>query len=316
MFKVLISFIVPVYNVEEYLARCIDSILKIKKFEYEILLINDGSTDDSGLICNKYSNLHNNIKNYYKVNGGLSSARNFGINHSNGKYIVFVDSDDYINSSFFDEICDFLTFENKYDILTTNLHIIFSDNERLIEYRKINNCVSGEEYLEYQHKYSSMISSVVQNIYMSSFIRDNSLYFKEGIFHEDEEFTPRAFLLASNVYQFYNHFYNYEIRSNSIMTTSNHDKHFYDFSLIVKSLNEYYDNFNFKDKYLKKLLINDLIDKYMSLFVKTSFYSIKKEYKINSLKILKMSYKFKTKIKAIIFITSKHLFKFVSYLKG
>ena len=92
-----VSVIVPVYNVEKYLCRCIDSIINQKNVEMELILVDDGSTDKSGEICDNYANIYTKIKVIHKENGGLSDARNVGIENSIGEYIFFLDSDDYID---------------------------------------------------------------------------------------------------------------------------------------------------------------------------------------------------------------------------
>jgi len=98
----LISVIVPVYNVENYLRKCIDSIIKQTYHNLEIIVVDDGSTDNSGRICNEYLEVDHRIKVYHKKNGGLSDARNFGITKSKGNYIGFVDSDDFIKEDMYE----------------------------------------------------------------------------------------------------------------------------------------------------------------------------------------------------------------------
>jgi len=100
----LISVIVPVYNVEKYLENCIDSILNQTYKNLEIILVDDGSTDKSSEICDNYSQQHSNIITIHKKNGGLSDARNKGIDAANGKYISFIDSDDTIDALFFETL--------------------------------------------------------------------------------------------------------------------------------------------------------------------------------------------------------------------
>lgn len=95
--KAEVSIIVPVYNVERYLRRCVDSILTQKFRDYEVILVNDGSTDGGGMICDEYALQHSNVRVIHKPNGGLSSARNAGLEAADGEYIAFVDSDDYIH---------------------------------------------------------------------------------------------------------------------------------------------------------------------------------------------------------------------------
>lgn len=94
------SIIIPIYNAEEYLHRCINSILIQNNKDYELLLIDDGSTDNSGKICNEYASKDNRIKVFHKPNGGVSSARNHGIEHAKGEWITFIDADDYIDENY------------------------------------------------------------------------------------------------------------------------------------------------------------------------------------------------------------------------
>ena len=93
-----ISIIIPVYNVEPYLRRCIDSVLEQTMQDYEIVVVNDGSTDNSGSICDQYANQYDQIRVIHKQNGGLSDARNTGIKAATGDYILFLDSDDYLDT--------------------------------------------------------------------------------------------------------------------------------------------------------------------------------------------------------------------------
>ena len=108
-----ISVIIPVYNVEQYLEKCLDSILNQTYKNIEIILVNDGSIDKSGLICDEYSRKYNNIKVFHKENGGVSSARNLGIDNATGQYLAFIDPDDYIDV-------------NMYEILVEKILLIFS----------------------------------------------------------------------------------------------------------------------------------------------------------------------------------------------
>lgn len=120
MNKIKFSVIVPVYNVEKYIEECLDSILKQDYDNYEILLIDDGSTDNSGNICEIYAAKNEKIKVFHKKNGGLSSARNIGIEKATGDYLVFVDSDDYIAPWSLSEFYKVLK-KGKFDVLETRL---------------------------------------------------------------------------------------------------------------------------------------------------------------------------------------------------
>ena len=95
-----ISIIIPIYDVESYLRKCLDSIIEQSFPYFELLLINDGSTDASAQICQEYVEKDDRIRYFEKENGGVSSARNFGIKHSRGEYITFIDSDDWVEPNY------------------------------------------------------------------------------------------------------------------------------------------------------------------------------------------------------------------------
>ena len=100
----LVSVIVPVYNVEKYLKDCLESIINQTYKNIEIILVDDGSKDNSGKICDEFANLDNRIKVIHKENGGLSDARNFGLNNAHGEWVMFIDSDDYIDITMIDKL--------------------------------------------------------------------------------------------------------------------------------------------------------------------------------------------------------------------
>lgn len=110
-----ISVVIPVYNVEQFIEKCLDSVLCQDFEDYEVVLIDDGSTDESAHICKRYSLIDSRIKYHYKENGGLSSARNFGIKRSSGEYLTFIDSDDYIAPDYLSHLFR-LAKENSADI--------------------------------------------------------------------------------------------------------------------------------------------------------------------------------------------------------
>ncbi len=108
----MISVIVPVYNVEKYLRKCLDSILNQTYQNFEVILVNDGSTDDSGKICNEYALRNPVIKAFHKKNGGLSEARNYGVVYAKGEYVTFIDSDDYIDEHYLERMKKALNLSN------------------------------------------------------------------------------------------------------------------------------------------------------------------------------------------------------------
>lgn len=124
----LISVIVPVYNVEKYLTRCIESILKQTYTYFELLLIDDGSTDRSLKICKKYQDLDNRVMCFHKENGGLSDARNFGLERMKGEYVTFIDSDDYVGRDYLKILAEMME-DGLSDVTTIRVEDFYKNNE-------------------------------------------------------------------------------------------------------------------------------------------------------------------------------------------
>lgn len=218
----LFSIIIPVYNVERYLRDCLNSVLGQTCHEWEAVCVNDGSTDGSKFILEEYAAEDPRIKVITKNNGGLSSARNVGLERAEGDYILFLDSDDWLEGK-------------ALEILKGNM-----DGEDMV-------CFSGRRYFESGGKYlpadllkeQSYLTGmdyyndnallprdfafvcVVLRAYKRSFLLDNALRFQEGIYHEDNLFTPLACYYARNVRTVNECLYDYRIRAESITTTYN-----------------------------------------------------------------------------------------------
>lgn len=124
-----ISVIVPVYNVEKYLRRCIDSILAQTFTDFELLLIDDGSKDNSGDICDGYAMKDERVRVFHKKNGGVSSARNLGLDNAKGEWVSFVDADDYLDNCYYN---NFLSFHDISDIVFTGFIIIKGNKKKKI----------------------------------------------------------------------------------------------------------------------------------------------------------------------------------------
>ena len=123
----LVSIIIPVYNAEKRLVKCIDSILTQSYIHFELLLINDGSKDSSGTICDAYAQKDNRVKVFHKENGGASSARNIGIERATGEYIVFVDSDDYVEKDYLSAFFVDPLNEDKFTFVVQSLKNLYDD---------------------------------------------------------------------------------------------------------------------------------------------------------------------------------------------
>lgn len=224
--EVLLSVVIPVYKVEDVLPRCIDSIVNQTYKKLEIILVNDGSPDNCGKICDQYANQDSRIKVIHKLNGGLSDARNEGIKSANGDYIAFVDSDDYIVQNAFEILIKEAKSYN-LDIVLGNAVIVKENckNKPLMREKSFKNeIMTGIEYMCESIKQDSFHVCAWLNLYKKDLIIKNKLFFQKGLLHEDEEWTPRVFLEANRVKYIDFQFYMYVIREDSIMTKKDKTK--------------------------------------------------------------------------------------------
>lgn len=234
--KIKLSIIVPVYNVEDWLPRCLISLLKqdIKNCHYEVIIVNDGSTDKSKSIAETFAALHNNVHLFNKPNGGLSDARNYGLSKANGKYIWFVDSDDWIEENVLGQLIE-TAINNNLDVLCFGLKLRYEDGsskEYPIADRSKGIVSTGVSFIQNV----DMPPAAWCAIYKKEFLFNNNLFFMTGILHEDQEFTPRAYLLSSRICYFPQHIYNYFQRDGSIMKSDNSKRKTIDLIKIADSL--------------------------------------------------------------------------------
>ena len=208
------SIVVPVYNVEKYLEQCLES-LKAQSFQdYEVLCINDGSTDNSRRILAEWEECFPQMKVIDRENGGLSAARNTGLKASMGEYVVFVDSDDWVEPTMLSRLADEVKGEDMVCFACRR-----TDNEKsdVLEAEQ----GGGWDYFNrhaLEHREVAFVC-VWQRCYRHRFLLENDLWFREGVLHEDNQFTPRACLKAQKIKVIPDVLYNYRVRPGSIMTT-------------------------------------------------------------------------------------------------
>lgn len=302
----LISIIVPVYNVESWVKRCYQSLINQTFDDYEIILVNDGSTDKSGSICKNLA--ENNKKTFYyeKENGGLSDARNFGLRKAKGDYILFVDSDDSINLDTCEQFSRLITDE--LDIICGNAKVIDEKNSITTMQHKnqSNEILSGKEVLKRELDSDTMYMAAWLNLYRREYLVSNNLEFKKSRLHEDEEFTPRVFLKAEKVIVSNIYFYNYYLREGSISKNKNMTKNAIDLFNSLHELEYLYQDIIDKD--LKDKLLNSLVDKYMNM-IQIAKLIDKKNNDIIDYEFLKRNAKSKrNRFKVMLFSLNKHLY--------
>ncbi len=195
----LISVIVPVYNVEHYIKRCVDSILAQTYTNLEIILVDDGSTDDSGKICDEYAKMDIRVKIVHQKNGGLSDARNTGIRQANGICYTFIDSDDYVAVDYIACLCRLL-WENQAQIAICGYRKVLEDFEIKKNFDSeisTENLYYSEEALFrllYQRK---MITSVCGRLFRAELFEQ--IHFPKAKLHEDVAVTYRLFDAAEKI---------------------------------------------------------------------------------------------------------------------
>lgn len=234
MDKPLVSVVVPVFNVQNYLRECIESIIYQTYTELEIILVDDGSTDGSGEICDFYKKLDDRILVIHQNNAGLSSARNCGINVATGKYICFVDSDDYIEKEFIKKLLDTI-INYDADVVASRYYTLRNEviDEEYFDQKKT--LMLGTEmlinYISYSDSTYIISSSVWDRIYKTELVKGT--LFIEGILCEDIVFTTQLLTKAKRCVHYNYAGYFYRIRENSIMTGTN------DAKIIKQTLDNY-----------------------------------------------------------------------------
>lgn len=222
----LLSIIIPVYNVEDYINDCINSILHQSFKDYEIVLVDDGSEDKSGRICDQYADQYSHISVVHKINGGLSDARNAGLKIAKGKYILFVDADDYISEESLANIMMCLkALGSDIDVVFLEAIKIYPDGKKIpmgdgyIE-NKINN-QPKDIVMKHLSTLNKFPGSACTKLVMKNLIINNQLYFERGLLSEDIDWTIKLLKTAKTFgYTSYPYYYYRQKRNGSITDTA------------------------------------------------------------------------------------------------
>ena len=262
-----ISVIVPVYNVEKWLNMCIDSILAQSYKNLEIILVNDGSTDKSKDICDSYSKKDNRVRVLNIKNSGQSVARNIGLKEAKGDYILFIDSDDYISDKAIIEKFINILDSNNYDFIYTS-YCRFEDGneEKITEILPINltndeiKNKEGKDILVDLLNKNSFHHAPYLKVCRKEFILNNKLFFREGYYHEDAEWTFKVFYYAKKIFIYDKPWYMRRMRENSTITSRNESaicKKLCDRLIIADDLIKFFEKEN-----ASKVIIDDLVRMY------------------------------------------------------
>ncbi len=244
-----VSIIVSVYNIEDFVSGCIESIIRQTYKNLEINLVDDGSTDKSAEICDKYSALDKRIKVIHKKNGGLSSARNAGLDICTGDFVMFVDGDDYLVENAVEILTDIQKKYNsdivQFDYEETDTPYVSKCDTEMPEPLYVND---KKEMFDTLYKLGGCAVSACTKLYKKELFE--GLRFKDGIFFEDEQLIPYVLMKAESVTYITNKLYCYYMRTGSIIKSTFNEK-----KLVV------FDILNERIKILSSLGYWDLVEK-------------------------------------------------------
>lgn len=241
----LISIIIPVYNVEKYLKQCLDSVLEQTYTDFEVIMVDDGSTDSSYDICLDYCEKDIRFNALQKENGGASSARNVGIQNAKGDYIFFLDSDDWLEPTALEEMISTAKDQNA-DLVFCEAQAV-DDEEHVLT----NNWYSYKHPYETASSYSIMSRMMEQKefhvaIWMllldRSIFTDNDLFFKEGIIYEDMIISYQFYCLAHRAAHVRQKLYNRRYRPNSVMTSKKTEKNYISAATVYREVAKFRKN--------------------------------------------------------------------------
>ena len=261
------SIILPVYNVEHYLRECLESVLQQSFADWEAICVNDGSTDNSAAILEEYGHKDGRFKIVNQPNGGLSAARNTGLKAATGEFILFLDSDDWLETKALERVSESLTDE---DLLCFSGRRFFEKENRYhdADQLKAQSYATGMDY--YNDNALSVrdfaFVCVVLRAYKREFLLSHELWFKEGILHEDNLFTPLACYYAEKVKVINDCLYDYRVRANSITTTGN-VKRLRDLLGTANTLSEFFIQ---RDGFDKTVVYRAITHHYQSVFAYAS----------------------------------------------
>lgn len=285
----LVSIVIPVYNVEKYLNESVDSVLRQTCSNYEVILVDDGSTDQSGLMCDEYLKVSDKITVIHQENGGLSAARNTGLKASQGEYVYFLDSDDYIEDCALEHLLDTAIKESS-DIVFFDGYVFFDGCEddptmsryiRQDQYKTQNGRNMLLELLQ-KDEYRTPVQLM---LFRREYLIMNNLWFLNGILHEDELFTFAVFNADGAVAHCHEQLYARRIRPGSIMTASKMLRRYESMLTIYQEIEREYQNENAKGEAVRLYLIRmaksvwwryQNLDEQDREMVVASYYSFKK----------------------------------------
>ena len=300
-----LSIVVPVYNVQDYIEECIQSLLQQTLDDFEVIVVNDGTTDES---IERISHIQSpKLRIIHRENGGLSAARNTGLKNAIGEFVAFVDSDDYIIlPNAYEEMYN-LAKSTRSDVIYGNALKYFSEENKfpLNNQIKLNqkDLLTSDEFLLEVLKEKETFAPVWLYLYKRNLLVDNELMFKEGIYHEDEQFTPRVLTKATQIGVYRKVFYFYRQRMGSIVNSKLNVKMGYD---VLQTCEELAPQLKLiQNKKVRTLYLNYVAALVIEQVYKYKMNDISREYKKF---ILRYSSEIGSKLRAILINTNVNIY--------
>ena len=282
--KGLVSIIIPIYNTEKYIRECLDSAINQTYNNIEIILINDGSTDNSQNICEEYTQKYKNIKLFNIRNHGVSYSRNFGIDKSDGEYIVFVDSDDYIENKMIEELIN-VKDEKDGELLIYNYSKVYGTTDKKT-YEISNATLNKEEFLEKFFEYYNklIVHSPCNKLYKSKIIKENNIKFNTSLTIGEDLIFNLEYFKHCDTFRIVNEYY-YHYRFNQESVTNKFRKDYYNQQkYLLNSVKDFLIEgkaFNPKNEQeYRRHVCNSIINSIQNLFLEDSPYSKKQQEEI------------------------------------
>ncbi|WP_208558899.1 glycosyltransferase family 2 protein [Marinilactibacillus kalidii] len=269
-----LSVVVPVYNLESYIDQCIDSLLNQTYSDYELILINDGSTDNSLEICNQYAQKDSRIRVVDKKNEGISLTRNRGIQEASCEYIFFLDGDDWIHQETLKSYYDIIKQDQTIDLVFGRMSMFFDGDDQL----KPDEFIVENELVYQKDGKSSFMAIVdkigfmrlgVRGLFRRQFLIENDIYFKPNMYSEDVEWMMNCVLHAKNCASNVNPYYNYRgRRKGSLVNTPSINKALDVYRIYAWWVGKAEEE---KDKIFKQYFFNEIAERYINTFIEFSY---------------------------------------------
>lgn len=326
MERIKVSIIVPVYNVQEYLEECLSSLMTQSFKDIEIILINDGSSDNSPYICEQFSNIDARFVVVHQKNAGQSIARNNGLKIAKGEYVIYIDSDDYVH----EDMCLILYNTAKEFDLDIVHGDILNEKNRItndLNFRSIpseNRVITGVEYLKESLEYNSYDIVPWLNLIRRKYLIENNLFFIENCFYEDQDFTLKLLTMTNNRFMKIRFpFYYYRMNREGSVTNTYALKNGIDLIKVMASMIEYINSKNISEKKYLYTTVNIALYHLSNIWLKMDRYN--RKCVINLLRegnyickygLLYNNYKLRMKFQNILFCSCPQMLLFLSTLYG